>query len=178
MEETIARLQQLIEISPEKLAAFEKERKQTRRFNSVPLLTQLTDDEVAKFSVNQHKLPGVSVTANLKRYYPYGEVLTHVIGYVSRINDKDLERLDKEGKKANYQATEISANSGLNATMKTYCTVPPVIRKSKSTAVAVSFAPLNTSHPFREKISCSISISNFSSMPTSCSKVAALDCRS
>lgn len=59
MEETIARLQQLIEISPEKLAAFEKERKQTRRFNSVPLLTQLTDDEVAKFSVNQHKFPGV-----------------------------------------------------------------------------------------------------------------------
>ncbi|HAS4358793.1 TPA: penicillin-binding protein 2, partial [Vibrio cholerae] len=113
MEETIARLQQLIEISPEKLAAFEKERKQTRRFNSVPLLTQLTDDEVAKFSVNQHKFPGVSVTANLKRYYPYGEVLTHVIGYVSRINDKDLERLDKEGKKANYQATRDIGKLGI-----------------------------------------------------------------
>lgn len=141
MEETIARLQQLIEISPEKLAAFEKERKQTRRFNSVPLLTQLTDDEVAKFSVNQHKFPGVSVTANLKRYYPYGEVLTHVIGYVSRINDKDLERLDKEGKKPTTKLPEISANWGLNATTKTYCTVPLVIRKSKSTAVAVSFVP-------------------------------------
>ncbi|ENM2830420.1 penicillin-binding protein 2 [Vibrio cholerae] len=113
MEETIARLQQLIEIRPEKLAAFEKERKQTRRLNSVPLLTQLTDDEVAKFSVNQHKFPGVSVTANLKRYYPYGEVLTHVIGYVSRINDKDLERLDKEGKKANYQATRDIGKLGI-----------------------------------------------------------------
>ncbi|MGL5654358.1 MAG: penicillin-binding protein 2, partial [Vibrio sp.] len=113
MTETIERLQQILEISPEALAAFEKERRQTRRFNSVPLLTQLTDEQVAKFSVNQHKFPGVAVSANLKRYYPYGEVLTHVIGYVSRINDKDLERLEREDKKANYQATRDIGKLGI-----------------------------------------------------------------
>lgn len=102
---TIARLQEFLDITPEKIATFEKERRHSRRFNSVPLLTQLTETEVAKFSVQQHKFPGVTVTASLKRYYPYGEVLTHVIGYVSRINDKDIERLERDGQVANYQAT-------------------------------------------------------------------------
>ncbi|EKO3487898.1 penicillin-binding protein 2 [Vibrio fluvialis] len=113
MDETIARLQQILTITPEQIATFEKERRQTRRFNSVPLLTQLTEEEVAKFSVQQYKYPGVSVSANLKRYYPYGEVLTHVIGYVSRINDRDIERLVREGKEANYQATRDIGKLGI-----------------------------------------------------------------
>ncbi|MDE1237958.1 penicillin-binding protein 2 [Vibrio aestuarianus] len=113
MDETIARLQDILEISPEKIATFEKERRQTRRFNSIPILTQLTQEQVAIFSVNQHRFPGVSVTANLKRYYPYGAVLTHVIGYVSRINDKDLERLEREEKAANYQATRDIGKLGI-----------------------------------------------------------------
>ena len=113
MDETIARLQQILTITPEQIAAFEKERRQTRRFNSVPLLTQLTEEEVAKFSVQQYKYHGVSVSANLKRYYPYGEVLTHVIGYVSRINDRDIERLVREGKEANYQATRDIGKLGI-----------------------------------------------------------------
>ncbi|MDE1250177.1 penicillin-binding protein 2 [Vibrio aestuarianus] len=113
MAETIARLQDILEISPEKIATFEKERRQTRRFNSIPILTQLTQEQVAIFSVNQHRFPGVSVTANLKRYYPYGAVLTHVIGYVSRINDKDLERLEREEKAANYQATRDIGKLGI-----------------------------------------------------------------
>ena len=113
MAETIARLQDILEISPEKIATFEKERRQTRRFNSIPILTQLTQEQVAIFSVNQHRFPGVSVTANLKRYYPYGAVLTHAIGYVSRINDKDLERLEREEKAANYQATRDIGKLGI-----------------------------------------------------------------
>lgn len=113
MDDTITRLQQYLIISPEKIATFEKERRQTRRFNSVPLLTQLTPEEVAIFSVNQHKFPGVSVSASLKRYYPYGEVLTHVIGYVSRINDRDMERLEREERSANYQATRDIGKLGI-----------------------------------------------------------------
>ncbi|MGY2572585.1 penicillin-binding protein 2 [Vibrio sp. C8] len=110
---TIARLQEFLEITPEKIATFEKERRHSRRFNSVPLLTQLTETEVAKFSVQQHKFPGVTVTASLKRYYPYGEVLTHVIGYVSRINDKDIERLERDEQVANYQATRDIGKLGI-----------------------------------------------------------------
>ncbi|MCG9684345.1 penicillin-binding protein 2 [Vibrio sp. Isolate23] len=113
MEGTIARLQKYIEITPEQIERFERERRQTRRFKSVPLLTQLTQEQVAKFSVNQHKFPGVAVNASLKRHYPYGEVLTHVIGYVSRINDRDMQRLIREEKDANYQATRDIGKLGI-----------------------------------------------------------------
>ncbi|MCW8332639.1 penicillin-binding protein 2 [Vibrio paucivorans] len=114
MDKTIAQLQALMpEITPERVESFKKERRQTRRFKSVPLLTQLTQEQVAIFSVNQHKFPGVSVNAALKRYYPYGEVLTHVIGYVSRINDRDMQRLVREEKAANYQATRDIGKLGI-----------------------------------------------------------------
>jgi len=113
MDETIANLQKILTITPEQVERFKKERRQTRRFKSVPILTQLTPEQVAKFSVNQHKFPGVSVNAALKRHYPYGEVLTHVIGYVSRINDRDMQRLIREEKDANYQATRDIGKLGI-----------------------------------------------------------------
>ncbi|NAW69682.1 penicillin-binding protein 2 [Vibrio sp. V27_P1S3P104] len=113
MEDTLARLQEILTIPEDRITAFEKDRQRTRRFNAIPLLTQLTQEEVAKFSVQQHKFPGVSVSASLKRFYPYGEVLTHVIGYVSRINDRDLERLEREDKAANYQATRDIGKLGI-----------------------------------------------------------------
>ncbi|WPC73330.1 penicillin-binding protein 2 [Vibrio porteresiae] len=105
MDDLIQRLQKIVPISQDDIDEFQKERRRNRRFDSIPILTQLTEDQVAKFSVNQYKFPGVQITAALKRYYPYGDMLTHVLGYVSRINDKDLARLDREGKSANYQAT-------------------------------------------------------------------------
>ncbi|MGD8173369.1 penicillin-binding protein 2 [Vibrio sp. TRT 21S02] len=113
MDETITELQKILEITPEQVERFQKERRQTRRFKSVPILTQLTQEQVAKFSVNQHRFTGVSVGAALKRYYPYGEVLTHVIGYVSRINDRDMQRLIREEKDANYQATRDIGKLGI-----------------------------------------------------------------
>lgn len=113
MEATIASLQQILTITPDQIERFQKERRQTRRFKSVPILTQLTPEQVAKFSVNQHKFPGVSVNAALKRHYPYGDVLTHVIGYVSRINDRDMQRLVREEKDANYQATRDIGKLGI-----------------------------------------------------------------
>ncbi|ANS84703.1 Penicillin-binding protein [Vibrio scophthalmi] len=113
MDDTIARLQQILAITPEQVERFEKERRRTRRFKSVPILNQLNEEQVAKFSVNQHNFPGVTVNANLKRYYPYGEILTHVIGYVSRINDRDMQRLVREEKDANYQATRDIGKLGI-----------------------------------------------------------------
>ena len=113
MSGTIEGLRKYLDITPEQVESFERERRHARRFKSVPILTQLTQDQVAKFSVNQHKFPGVTVNANLKRHYPYGEVLTHVIGYVSRINDKDMNRLTREGKEGNYQATRDIGKLGI-----------------------------------------------------------------
>lgn len=113
IDETIIQLRTFLEISEERITRFHKERKRTRRFKSVPLLNQLTEEQVALFSVNQHRFPGVEVNATLKRYYPYGKVLTHVLGYVSRINDRDLQRLEREDKVANYQATRDIGKLGI-----------------------------------------------------------------
>lgn len=113
MQDTIAQLQTIVDITPEQIERFERERKRTRRFKSVPILTQLTEEQVAVFAVNQYRFPGVEVSGTLKRYYPYGEVLTHVIGYVSRINDRDMQRLINEEKDANYQATRDIGKLGI-----------------------------------------------------------------
>ncbi len=113
MDETIVKLREYLEIPPERVEAFEREKRRTRRFKSVPLLTQLTEQQVAVFSVNQHKFPGVEISATLKRFYPYGDVLTHVIGYVSRINDRDMQRLAREEQEANYQATRDIGKLGI-----------------------------------------------------------------
>ncbi|HDU8573585.1 TPA: penicillin-binding protein 2 [Vibrio parahaemolyticus] len=113
IDATIQELQTILEITPEQIERFHRERKRTRRFKSVPLLTQLNDKQVAVFSVNQYRFPGVEISATLKRYYPYGEVLTHVIGYVSRINDRDMQRLIREEKDANYQATRDIGKLGI-----------------------------------------------------------------
>lgn len=113
MDDTIARLRKVLVISPNQVEDFKKELRQSRRFKSIPILTHLTPEQVAKFSVKQHSFPGVTVNASLTRYYPYGATLTHTIGYVSRINDRDLQRLANEGKESNYQATRFIGKIGI-----------------------------------------------------------------
>ncbi|WP_028023646.1 penicillin-binding protein 2 [Enterovibrio calviensis] len=110
---TITRLQSLIEISDRNIANFERDKKRTRRFNSVALKNQLSEEEVAVFSANQHKFPGVEIKGYLKRYYPYGDALTHVMGYVAKINDKDLARLEREERSSNYKATRDIGKLGI-----------------------------------------------------------------
>lgn len=113
IDETIAELRQVLDITDDQVEAFQRERRRTRRFKSVPLMNQMTEEQVAKFSVHQYDFPGVEVNATLKRYYPYGEVLTHVLGYVSRINDRDMQRLIREDKDQDYKATKDIGKLGI-----------------------------------------------------------------
>ncbi len=95
MDETLAALAELIDVSERDVERFRQRLQQRRRpYESVPLRFRLTEDEIARISVNYHKLPGVQVEADLIRYYPYGESLAHVLGYVGRINERDLQTLD------------------------------------------------------------------------------------
>lgn len=105
IDETIVQLRKYLTITDQNIANFNRERKYSRRFKSVPLLTQVNEQQVAIFSVNQHEFPGIEIKAYLKRYYPYSASLTHVLGYVSKINDRDIARLEREDKYGNYQAT-------------------------------------------------------------------------
>ncbi|MCX2956490.1 MAG: penicillin-binding protein 2, partial [Candidatus Regiella insecticola] len=87
--------------------------KRSRRFTSIVLKTPLTEVQVARFAINQFNFPGIEVNGYQRRHYPYGASLTHVIGYVAKINDKELERLNKEGVLANYAATHDIGKLGI-----------------------------------------------------------------
>ena len=113
LEETFARLQSLMGITDEEIKSFKKERRRSRRFKSVSIRNQLSEHQVALFSVNQHNFPGVEVKAYLKRHYPYGDSLTHVLGYVAKINDRDLQRLERKEKLNNYKATRDIGKLGI-----------------------------------------------------------------
>ncbi|TMM46907.1 penicillin-binding protein 2 [Colwellia ponticola] len=105
LKESIAQVSQLLDINTERQEKFFKSLKQKRRFKPVELHSRLSDQQVALFSVNQHKFPGIFVNARLKRYYPFSDLTTHNLGYVARINRKDLNKLEREGKSDNYAAT-------------------------------------------------------------------------
>lgn len=105
LDETIKQLSDLLAIDQEDVSDFYKDLKGNRRFKPVTLINRLSPKEVALFSAHQHKFLGVSIEARLARYYPFGSALTHVLGYVAKINKKDLQKLSEAGFEANYAAT-------------------------------------------------------------------------
>ncbi|WP_225563078.1 penicillin-binding protein 2 [Rhodanobacter sp. DHG33] len=94
MKAMLADLGQVVPLGQDDLDAFHKQLKQSRRFESVPLKMRLTEDEIDRFAVNRWRFPGVDVVPYQNRRYPLGELFAHVIGYVSRIDADDLDRLD------------------------------------------------------------------------------------
>ena len=105
IKSSVEQVSQLLNINPERQAKFFKSMKSKRRFKPVELHSRLSDQQVALFSVNKHKFPGIFVNARLKRYYPFSDLTTHNLGYVARINRKDAKKLEQEGKSDNYAAT-------------------------------------------------------------------------
>jgi len=115
MPETLDKLIILLGLSNSEIDDFRKKIKAQRRFKSVTLKSNLSQEQIAIFSVNRHKFPGVSINSNLKRYYPYGKVLTHVLGYVAKINTKDVKRLEDKGSTANYKGTRDIGKLGVES---------------------------------------------------------------
>ena len=111
--QTLHLLRSFFSLSDKDIVTFNRDLKRTRRFNSITLKNQLTEEEVAIFSANQHRFPGVGVKGYIKRFYPYGDNLTHVLGYVAKINDKDIENLKKEDLLSNYKATRDIGKLGI-----------------------------------------------------------------
>ncbi|MDA8622152.1 penicillin-binding protein 2 [Psychrosphaera sp.] len=113
MNSTLSELQQIIDIPDGQVEQFKRAIKYQRRFKSIPIKTKLTEEEVAAFSVKQHLFPGVSIEARLNRHYPYSDTMTHVLGYVGKINKRDLNRLEREERLKNYAATRSIGKLGL-----------------------------------------------------------------
>jgi penicillin-binding protein 2 len=86
---------EVLSLTPDDRELFEKRMKQGRRpFEPVPVLFELTEEQIARVAVNQFRLPGVEVVAQLVRHYPQGEHFAHSVGYMGRINEKELKSLD------------------------------------------------------------------------------------
>ena len=114
MQATIAQLGELVEISPRDQRRFRKLLEESHSFDSLPIRTRLTDEEVARFTVQRYRFPGVEVRARLLRQYPNGETASHVIGYIGRINQREKESIADwaEADQANYRGTEYIGKLG------------------------------------------------------------------
>jgi penicillin-binding protein 2 len=93
LDETLSRLKKLLDLSDEKIEQFEKLRKRQKRFTGIPLLSNMTEEEMAKFAVVRPFFHGVDVQIRQLRHYPYGDLASHVVGYVGRINENELKEL-------------------------------------------------------------------------------------
>lgn len=113
LEATINDLSQLVEVSSLDRKRFKKFREQSHSFESAPIRTHLNEVEAAKFAVNHYRFPGVEIKSRLFRHYPLGKLGSHMVGYIGRINDKDLESLQASGDLSNYKGSDHIGKSGL-----------------------------------------------------------------
>ena len=115
VEATIDALAEIVEIQPRDRRRFKRLREESKRFESIPIRTRLSDEEVARFTAQRFRFPGVDIQARLFRHYPYGELASHALGYIGRINQREAEAMldwpDEE--QANYRGTERIGKLGI-----------------------------------------------------------------
>ncbi len=110
---TIDSLSEIVEITPRDRRRFRQLLDESKSFESLPIRSRLSDEEIARFAAHRYRFPGVEIKARLFRQYPQGELFSHVVGYIGRINQKELDRLDESGELANYRGTDTIGKIGL-----------------------------------------------------------------
>ncbi len=113
LEQLIDGLAGVIDIQPKDRKRFRKLLEESRNFESLPIRTRLTDEEVAKFIAHRYRFPGVEIKARLFRQYPGGAFASHMLGYIGRVNDRDLEKIEEKEADANYRGTDHFGKTGL-----------------------------------------------------------------
>jgi len=109
LEGLLDELSTLIALSEDNRKSFHKSRRHYRSFDSVPVKFNLSEREVARFAVNRHRFQGADVVPYLSRHYPYGELLTHVLGYIGRLDADDIASVDE----GNYRGTRTIGKIGV-----------------------------------------------------------------
>ena len=89
------------------LENFQKKLQRRRPYEAVPLRFRLTEEERARLAVNRYRLPGVVVDAQLLRHYPYGELFSHALGYVGRINEREAFELDESDYRGTFHVGKV-----------------------------------------------------------------------
>jgi len=114
LDVVIDQLSELVDIQPKHRKRFKKLLEDSKSFESLPIRTRLTDAEVARFTVQRFRFPGVDIQARLFRQYPLGETASHVIGYIGRINTEEAKRIeDSDDDADNYSGTDYIGKAGL-----------------------------------------------------------------
>lgn len=113
LDRTFEELKTIVGLTEDDIENFKKERRRSSRYTSILLKPDLTEEQIARFSVNQYNFPSIEIKPYFKRHYLYGEPLTHILGYVAKINDKDVDRLKKEEKSANYAGSHDIGKLGI-----------------------------------------------------------------
>ena len=113
LDETIDDLSTVVEIQHRDRRRFKRLMEESRNFESLPIRTRLTDQEVARFAAQRYHFPGVDIKARLFRNYPLGDVGSHAIGYIGRINQNEKTRIQDSEDEANYRGTEYIGKLGV-----------------------------------------------------------------
>lgn len=113
MDATIAELSKLVTITPKDIRIFHKLKAESHDFASLPIRSHLTDEEAARFAAQQYRFPGVQIRARLFREYPLRETASHLIGYIGRINEQDMQTLASNDQDANYRGTDYIGKAGI-----------------------------------------------------------------
>ncbi|MBG9388679.1 penicillin-binding protein 2 [Caenimonas aquaedulcis] len=115
LEQTIDDLAQVVTIEPRDRRRFKKLLEESKSFESLPVRTRLTDEEVARFAAQSWRFPGVDIKARLFRNYPYGELASHVIGYIGRVNQAEKAVIEEwsDEDQANYRGTDYIGKLGV-----------------------------------------------------------------
>lgn len=119
LDATLAEIGKLIEITPGQLRRFRRLLSESHEFETVPLKSRLTDEEVAIIAAQRYRLPGVEVKARLFRNYRAGPGMAHVVGFIGRINDNDLKRLREQNLERNYRGSVHIGKTGLEQRYET-----------------------------------------------------------
>lgn len=113
LDTVIDNLSEVVDIQTKDRKRFRKLLEESKNFASIPIRTRLTDEDVARFTAQRYRFPGVEIQARPFRQYPLGEVASHVIGYIGRVSQKDAEKIDATDDAANYSGTEYIGKEGL-----------------------------------------------------------------
>ena len=113
LDDTIAALEMVVDIQPRDKRRFKRLREESKNFESLPIRTRLTDEEVARFAAQRFRFPGVDIKARLFRSYPHGELGSHVVGYIGRINQAEKEDIEGSDNEGNYRGTDYIGKLGV-----------------------------------------------------------------
>ena len=115
LDQTIEDLAIVVDVTPRDKKRFKKLLEESKSFESLPLRTRLTDEEVAKFAAQRFRFPGVEIKARLFRNYPYGELASHVVGYIGRVNQAEKKAMEDwpDDEQTNYKGTEYIGKLGV-----------------------------------------------------------------